>query len=441
MMAAGNAAPVPPPTSWEAAVPSSDASREQAGPAVRTPWRGRRRQLCRAGGVVAAVALVAGVVLCAGSPEGPSAADDAAPPVPADGLPHTSVEVSRSSCGRGWERPRPGTQVFDLRNTSSGATEVDLLDPATGAVHGEVEGLAPGTTRPMRVVLGSGTYAFRCLPDDAQAVTGPTVRVGGRAAPRGPAAVPVTAHDLIPPTLDHQRWIQSRTVELARRTDALSGAVDSGDMAAARRAWLPAHLVYERMGAAYGTFGDADSAINGTTAGLPRGLADPAFAGFHRVEYGLWHGESATSLRAPVSALARAVRALRDGWPQERMDPGDLGLRAHEILENTVQAELTGRTDYGSGSNLATARANLDGTRELLSRLRPLLATRLPELPRLDSWLDRTRHTLDSFDRDGTWAPLNTLTRADRQRINSDVGELVERLAPVATLCDVRRTS
>ncbi|MEU3462819.1 EfeM/EfeO family lipoprotein [Streptomyces sp. NPDC006733] len=424
----------------------SDPGPPTAGPSASTSAQAassQRHRLRRAAVVAAAGALIAGVALWAGSPDGPRPPDDPAPrrPADADGLPHISVEVSRSSCGQGWERPRPGPQVFDLHNTSSGATEVELLDPATGAIHGEVEGLAPGTTRPLRVALGSGVYAFRCLPDDADAVTGPTVRVTGGSAPRGPAAVPVTAHDLIPPTLAYQRWIQARTVELAQRTDALSDAVDAGDLPAARRAWLPAHLVYERMGAAYGTFGDADSAINGTTAGLPRGLADPGFAGFHRVEYGLWHGESATSLRPPANALARAVRALRDRWPQERMDPADLGLRAHEILENTVQAELTGRTDYGSGSNLATARANLDGTRELLSRLRPLLVTRMPELPRLEAWSDRTQHTLDSFDRNGAWAALNTVTRADRQRINSDVGELVERLAPVATLCEVRRTS
>ncbi|MDJ0343888.1 EfeM/EfeO family lipoprotein [Streptomyces sp. H10-C2] len=402
---------------------------------------GRRRRLWVAGGVLGvAGALIVGIVLSSGSRGGPQAGKPPAPQA-ADGLRHTSVEVSPSGCGRGWLSPRPGTQVFDLRNTSSSAAEVDLLDPGTGAVYGEVEGLAPGTSRPMRVALGTGAYAFKCLPDDADAVTGPTVRVSGAPAAGGPAAVPVTQHDLIPPALAYQQWIQARTIELAQKTDVLKEAVDSGDLASARAAWLPAHLVYEGMGAAYGTFGDADAAINGTTAGLPGGSADPRFEGFHRVEYGLWHGESAASLRGPADRLAQAVHTLRDGWPQARMDPADLGLRAHEILENTVQLELTGRTDYGSGSNLATARANLDGTRELLGRLRPLLTTRYPELPQLDSWLDRTQHTLDGFDREGGWTPLSGLARADRERLNADVSEAVERLAPVAAICDVRRTA
>ncbi len=159
------------------------------------------------------------------------------------------------------------------------------------------------------MTLGNGSYAFRCLPDDADAVTGPTVRITGSTVRSGPAAVPITQQELIPPTLAYQKWIQARTVELARKTDVLRAAVDRGDLAAARKAWLPAHLVYERMGAAYGTFGDSDGAINGTTAGLAGGVHDAGFTGFHRVEYGLWHGELA-------ERAARSRRSTRQGRPR-----------------------------------------------------------------------------------------------------------------------------
>jgi len=342
-----------------------------------------------------------------------------------DGLRHTTVRISSADCGKGWTEPVGGQQVFDLDNTSDTAAEVYLTDARTGAVYGEVEGLGPGTERALRVTLGDGSYAFRCLPDDADAVTGPTVRITGSRVRSGPAAVPVTQQDLIPVTLAYQRWIQQRTVELARRTDVLTAAVDRGDLAAARAAWLPAHLVYERMGAAYGTFGDADKAINGDAAG------------FHRVERGLWHGESASTLRAPADALSSAVHALEKSWPDQRIDPGDVGLRAHEIMENAVQFELTGRTDQGSGTNLATARANLDGTRTLLDFLRPLLKTRDAGLAGLDAWMNRARHTLDGVDA----KPLTRLTRAQREKVDADVGGLVERLADVAALTDVRRTA
>ncbi|MHC3472711.1 EfeM/EfeO family lipoprotein [Streptomyces sp. 7R007] len=356
----------------------------------------------------------------------------------AGGLPHTAVEVSASHCGRGWTRPVSGVQVFDLRNTSDGAAEVYLEDPRSQAVYGEVEDVGPGTTRQLTVRLGKGAYAFKCVPDDADAVTGPTVRVAaGRA---GPAAAPVTEHDLIPPSLAYQKWVGGGLAEVVRLTARLRDAIDRGDLAAARSAWLPAHLEYERLGAAYDAFGDADGQINATDAGLPDGVRDKGFTGFHRVEYGLWHGESATSLKAPAAALVKAVTGLRDSWAQTRMDPAQLGLRAHEILENTVQFELTGRTDYGSGSNLATARANLDGTRQVLSRLRPLLTGRYAGLPGLNREVDRAAHTLDGLRHDGAWPPLDRLSRTRREDVNAVLGDLVERLASVATLCDPRRT-
>ncbi|MFF7215516.1 EfeM/EfeO family lipoprotein [Streptomyces sp. NPDC008238] len=359
-------------------------------------------------------------------------------PVRAAGPPHTAVEVSRGACGAGWRAPRAGLQVFDLHNTSSEAAEVYLEDPRSKAVYGEVEDIGPGTTRPLTVDLGKGAYAFRCVPDDADAVTGPTVRVtSGRG---GPGAAPVTQHDLIPPSLDYQKWVAGGLDRVVLLTGRLRDAVDRGDLAAARRAWLPAHLEYERLGAAYDAFGDADALINGTDAGLPGGVHDRSFTGFHRIEHGLWHGESAARLRAPAAALVTAVTGLRDDWSQARMDPAQLGLRAHEILENTVQFELTGRTDFGSGSNLGTARANLDGTREVLSRLRPLLATRDADLPELDREMDRAQETLDAFAADGEWTPLPRLSRAQREKVDAALDELVERLASVATLCEPRRT-
>lgn len=399
---------------------------------------GSHRPLLIAGAVTVAAAVAAATLGTGGaSSDGRGRRSSA---TAADGLRHTAVEVSEGGCGKGWAHPHRGKQVFDLTNTSSKTAEVYLTSPANGSVYGEVEGLGPGTTRPLRVTLGGGSYAFRCLPDDTDAITGPTVTVAGPARGGGPAAVPVTQQDLIPPTIAYQRDVQDRMSELVCRTDALRSAIREGDPAAARAAWLPAHLVYERMGAAYGTFGDADGAINGTTAGLPGGVRDPGFTGFHRIEYGLWHHASASSLRGAADRLDRSVRALRDSWPQARMDPADLGLRAHEIMENTVQFELTGRTDYGSGTNLATARANLDGTRVVLKRLRPLLTSRDPGLPEIDSWLDRTQKALDAAHQGGHWTPVDRLGRGSREKINAAAGALVERLADVAALTDVRRT-
>jgi iron uptake system component EfeO len=343
------------------------------------------------------------------------------------------IEAAVSSCGAGWTRPRAGRQTLRVRNSGSTVAEVMLIDAATGAVYAEVDGLAPGTTRSMRVTLGAGGYAFRCADDGAgDPVTGPRTRVAG-SAPGGPAALPVTENDLYEPTRSYRAYVATGLDRLVARTDALRAAIDRGDLAAARAAWTPAHLAYERLGAAYGTFGDFDDKVNGLPGGLSGGVHDKKFTGFHRVEYGLWHGDAASSLRRPAGRLAGDVRALRAAFANERTDPADLPLRAHEILEDTVRFQLSGAADLGSGTPLRTAAANLEGTRKVIDVLRPLLRPRYPGLAAVDAWMDRLGVLLTEH------ASLDRLTRIQRERLNGTAGQLLELLAPVATICQPRR--
>jgi iron uptake system component EfeO len=265
---------------------------------------------------------------------------------------------------------------------------------------------------------------------------GPDVVVTGAAG--GARGVrPITRNDLYPALRAYRAYVSHGLGTLETRTDELRDAVRSGDLDAARAAWLPAHLAYERLGAAYGTFGDFADKIDGRPAGLPKGVHDAGFTGFHRVEYGLWHGDPPTSLRAWADRLASDVESLRDDFPREQIDAGDLGLRAHEILENTLQFELTGKADQGSGTMLATAAANLDGTRAVLGPLRPLLEDQM-DLAEIDDWLGRTAHLLQAQHRHGEWTPLDRLSTLERERIDGAVGELVELLSSVATIAAIR---
>ncbi|GAB3574703.1 EfeM/EfeO family lipoprotein [Amycolatopsis endophytica] len=354
----------------------------------------------------------------------------------------TVIEVSASACGLGWDRPQAGPQTLVLHNTGAVTAEAEVVDPATGAVFGEVEGLGANATRALDVTLDAGDYALRCLPDDADAVTGATVHVTGGTVREAPAVVPVTYADLIAPAKAYQDVTITGLDTLVTQTGALASAARTGNLDSTRAAWLTAHLTYERLGAAYGAFGDADSAIDGTADGLPGGTADVDFTGFHRLEHDLWHGAPTAALAAEAQQLDDAVQELRESFPDAQIDQLDLGLRAHEIMENALQSELTGHDDYGSGTGLATTLANLDGTVAVVDVLRPLLTTRMPALPDVDNQIARTRAVLRTARRpDGSWIPVAQLSTAQRERVNGAVAELTERLAPIAAITAPRRTS
>jgi iron uptake system component EfeO len=349
----------------------------------------------------------------------------------------TQIQVSVSRCGTGWVDPKPGVQHLDLVNGDTRAGEVMLADATTGAVFADVEPLGPGTSKSLDVDLGSGRYVVRCAMEDENVVTGPTVTIPGHAKGTTPGVLPVTQADMIAPTKAYEAYVRGQLPTLLQLTRALDQAIEAGNLAVARTAWLPAHLEYERLGAAYDAFGDLDGAINGLPDGLPGGIDDPDWTGFHRVEYGLWHGATASSLRAPTARLLSDVGELSTEFAAAQIAPLDVSIRAHEITENALQFELTGRTDFGSHSNLATVRANLDGTRSVLALLRPLLTPRYAHLDQVGTDITRSQSDIDAVHS----APLATLTTAQRERIDADISELSEELAPVASILEPRRSS
>ncbi|MFF1301863.1 iron uptake transporter permease EfeU [Streptomyces sp. NPDC058307] len=352
-----------------------------------------------------------------------------------------TVAVSETDCGKGFTAPKPGRRTFQMHNTGDSTSEVYLIDPGTGAVYGEVEGLAPGTTRDLAATVAGGTYAWRCVPSSGKAVTSRAVRVTGGGGATA-AVVPVSAADLAAPLASYKAYVEQGLATLVTQTRRLSDDVEAGRLGAARTDWLTAHRTYASLGAAYGTFQDYDQKIDGRPDGLPGGVHDKDFSGFHRIEYGLWHGEHASELAAPARRLAADTAALRKAFPTQDFDPGDLPLRAHEILENTLQFELTGDADQGSGTELATADANLAGTRELLTVLRPLLTSRAPHLlTAVDTDIARLQKLLDSAHASGSWTPVARLDATARGRLNGATGQLLEDLAPVPDLLEIRKSA
>jgi iron uptake system component EfeO len=369
----------------------------------------------------AAVAVGAGLAGCSGAGSQPDV-----------------ITMTSDGCGGAWHLAQPGWHTFAVRNGNDVGGEVDLINPADGAVYAEIAGFGPLTTTPMSLNVGSGRYAFRCLFQDTDPMTGPTVIVPGHAKGQ-PAIMPVTYNDLVGPVKTYQNYVGTGLATLLAEVTRLDSDVATANLAAARGDWLTAHLQYETLGAAYDAFGDFDDEIDGRADAV--GVTSPKWTGFYRLEYGLWHGQSAAELRPVADALTSDVSALLAGWPHQEIELIDVGLRTHEILENALQFQLNGHDDYGSGTTLATTLANIEGTRELLAVLRPLLVPRYPALPAVYTWLDRLQSALQAARLpDGQWSPVSELPAAVRQQIDADCDQALTELAPIASITEPRNT-
>jgi high-affinity iron transporter len=380
-----------------------------------------------AAGVVLAAAAVLGGLVAAGRG---GSADPA------------RIVVTETACAPGWVAPRSGRTVFTVENATTYSTyEIDLIGGNQVSVYGEIEELAPKTTGTMDVVLPPGRYSFECesyagaeLSSQPALVTGP--RVAG-----AHTMTPVTSNQLLLATVAYRNGLAPTMKRLERDTDALTRAVAARRLGAARALWLPAHLDYERLGAVYGTFGALDAAINGRPLGLRGGVRDPHFHGFLRLEYGLWHGQPSGELVPVVNRLDRDVHTLVKRFPHLRTPNTDLALRTHEILENMLQFELTGETDEGSHSNLATAWANVQGTQRAIAALAPLLSVSSPGLAAsAKSGLVHLAAAFKSYERpNGTWRSLGSLTTTQRERLDGETSALLERLSLVPDRLELSR--
>nr|WP_240978362.1 EfeM/EfeO family lipoprotein [Planctomonas sp. JC2975] len=322
--------------------------------------------------------------------------------------------------------------------------EVYLQAASSKSVYLDLEALGAGTTTRANVTIGAGEYRFICLPADEDPIAGPVVSVTGdvHVANATPGIVPVTQNDLIPASKQYGAWIESRLPTLEADAQALSSDVAAGDLGKARADWLTAHLEYESLGAAYGAFGDADTAINGMPASGRTALGDPDLTGFHKIEALLYSGAPAPEIAPLATQLVADIDHLRTDFPHARIEPLDIGLRAHEILENALQFELTGKTDAGSHTNLATVDANLTGTVQALEPLRGILKSRYPDLAETDAAIAASKKLVESFRApDGSWMPLQSLSTTQREDVDAQIDKTIELLAPIAAICDVRRSA
>ncbi|NVM98804.1 EfeM/EfeO family lipoprotein [Arthrobacter sp. SDTb3-6] len=248
-------------------------------------------------------------------------------------------------------------------------------------------------------------------------------------------SLPAPAPNMAAAVTAYRSYVAGKLATLAGQVLSVKASVGNNDLDAARSQWLEAQLTWQRVGAAYGSFGDHGVAINGLPAGLPKGAADPGFTGLHRLEYGLFHGQGPGEL-APVAARLHAdVAELLGRLPTLELAGSDMPLRCHEILEDSLRDNLSGNNDQGSSMALALTAADLDGTRVVLA----LLGTLIDNLAhgyatRVSASLDKLGTALERTKTGREWPAWKALPLAARQPVTASLGAALESLAYVPAL-------
>jgi iron uptake system component EfeO len=359
------------------------------------------------------------------------------------------ISMTTTTCAPRWRPPNPGVDHFAVANDSPDNATVYFTRPLRGRVVATLRHVKPHTVRELTVrVIAGGHYQWGCdlagrpprVSDAETALREPTH--GGAGAP----VVPVTRDELAPATKTYRARVATELGLLSSQVATLESDLRHGESALAQAHWLTAHLTWLRIGqddGAYSAFGNHGPAIDGTAAGLVKGTADPRFRGFHKIEYDLWTRHDDASAATDAAALDKAVNALSaipitTWFPLSTASVSNLTLRPHEVLEDALRDSLSGNDNYGSGTDLASVRADVTATRGLLNPLAPLITPRSAHLVhRARRALTTLATTLETEHVQGRWTALDALPARTRERIDAEVSGALEILSPVPDLLTV----
>jgi high-affinity iron transporter len=367
----------------------------------------------------------------------------------------TTVTVTRTACAPGWTSAAGGTQTFTVDNQSGLPGEINL-DDTSGDIVAEIETIGPATSAQLTATLTNGTYVFKCFMGPLAATTSQAVQVTGapnssatsRSASSpvaaGPVAVkPATVAELTGPNKEYQGYAALQLADLAREVTRIQSDLHGNDVAAAKADWLAAQLDWERVGASYDSFGNLGLAVDGLPNGLQGGVSDKQFTGLHRLEYGLWHGQSAASLLPVAATLATDVGLVQKNLTSANLagNPANLPVRAHEILEDALRDHLSGIDNEGGGAAYAQTYADLQVTEAVLGYLTPLLNARQPGLPEIaDGYISDLQQALLATRINGKWESLGSASVSARENVDSAIDAVLETLAAVPDLLEVPPT-
>ena len=317
-----------------------------------------------------------------------------------------------------------GRNSFRIVNRSERAVEWEILDGVL--VVEERENIAPGLSQVINANLQPGDYQITCgllsNPRGTLKVT-PTAESDAAAKAR-PSMVA-----FVGPLSEYRVYLATQGSVLIRAVDALQQTVVAGDLAQARSLYVPARAAYQRIAAAAQRLAELDNAINARADYYEKREQDPAFGGFHRLEYGLFQQNTVDGLAPVAQKLAADVAELKKQLLAQPLPPEQLVNIVSRNLRGLADIRTNGEEERYSHTDLNGFAANLEGARKVIDLLRPLLAKSAAELlPGIDAAADELAMQLASLRSGDGYQSYETVSAEQRQQIAAQAKALADAL-------------
>lgn len=285
-----------------------------------------------------------------------------------------TVTIKDGACNPNAITVPAGRSTFTIFNESDRALEWEILDGVM--VVEERENIAPGFSQTLQAKLKPGKYEITCgLLNNPRG----TLLVTPSAASDAEAARPALVAYL-GPLAELQVFLATQANSLVKSVQGLDAAIKAGDLEKSREAYQKARPFYKQIEPLADQFADLHNAIDAAADYLEKREDDPAFTGFHRIEYGLYAKDTTEGL-APVSTkLLSDVTALKDRIRGMRIAPEEIAKGAGRLVASMAETNVPAGIDHYSQSDIADFEANIAGVKRMMTLLKPVAATAAPQI-------------------------------------------------------------
>jgi iron uptake system component EfeO len=307
-----------------------------------------------------------------------------------------------------------GHASFRIVNRSDRAVEWEILDGVL--VVEERENIAPGLSQVINANLLPGDYAITCgLLSNPRG----TLHVTPTAASDAAAKAKPSMVAFVGPLSEFRVYLSSQGTALIKAVNALEQAITAGDLSQAQALYVPARAAYQRLAPAAQRLAELDNGINARADYFEKREQDPAFTGFHRIEYALFQQRNLDGLAPVAERLLSDVTTLKQQLLAQSLPPEQMVNIVVRNLNSIADVRASsGEEERYSHSDLNGFAGNLDAARKVVDLLRPLLAKSAAELlPNIDNALNAFDTELNGFKVGDGYASYDSVSAEQRKQI------------------------
>lgn len=202
---------------------------------------------------------------------------------------------------------------------------------------------------------------------------------------------------------DYKGYATGQIEELDTGVKVLTDAVRAGNLKAAQDAFAPSRMPWERIEPLAGLVEEIDGKVDARVDDFA-GVDDPAFTGWHRLEFLLFE-KNTTEGGAPFAdQLDKDVASLKEEFAKVEVTPLDVANGAAELIEEVSEGKITGEEDRYSKTDLWDFDANVQGSQAAIDKLSPALKEADPALlGKIDAGISEVFDTMRPLRKGDGW--------------------------------------